>query len=832
MDVRTQYSRSQVINNYDQVLSGSLSTIDTVPSNNSRVPHIGVCDASSADLYMIRLEELLLFDPKAYFTGPEVTVPFCHRASVHRYRIRHTADRGSNRSQGTIRATRSYGSPSEGSDPDNDDQHFGFGSNATVTKERYKYVLPKEDEHQSSPTTITVTNSTSWSGRYEWTDAVHRINREVFKNPGFRPTQLEAINCILSKRDTFVVMPTGGGKSLCFQLPVVYDGMLRTGGVTVVVMPLVSLIQDQIKRLNTLGIPCNALVGEISYSDREVVFEDIRSRGEGSCVLFVTPERITTSKAVLQVFRNLESQNRLSRFVIDEAHCVSEWGNDFRPDYKAMGLFKHEFPNVPVCALTATATPQVVADVCAELRLKEPTVLKSNFNRPNLRYEVLPKDRNWDKSLTQLVQLINSRFKGLCGIVYCLSCNEVERVTEALGTSMKVAPYHAQMNMALRTSYYDQWMSGSVDVMVATLAFGMGIDKSDVRFVVHFSIPKSIENYFQEAGRAGRDGKPSWCIIFYLFHDSRRLLALSVLSNPTGPCQQEHVSRNNILSVAGYCESGYACRRKALLSHFGETLQGRCDLPCDTCATGAASQYTKRDCRQEALFICDSLLTAARAKTNIQNTMLSLHKLLTARKTESNALSGYLRSRGFTNDGAMLLLKQMVIHQLLIERVTRVTNQNFPSFYIGVNGKFRQYLSRMEFIYFPASVSILSTSKHAGTTATRMNLETSPTPAKKNLGSSTRRVKASGSASTTNVKRATGAATSKKALNINKPFAPPTKCEFNTAYPMKSQSAPVTPAKRNYNKTGVKTTPKKTAVRKTTAKSTPKMKLPNGLIKK
>ncbi|ORM41709.1 Bloom syndrome -like protein [Babesia sp. Xinjiang] len=719
----------EVVNNYDEfveILSRKLSS--DIESEIVK-DHGGTCDNTTDSLYHLNLDDLIKFDPDTYLEDIHMTVPFRHRPYVYRskavYHIDLTREHGS--------CYRKFGyTRSQGSDDyakDNDDEYFGYASDETATvKERYKYVLPRDEDAPALCDAVTVDNGDDWLGVFEWTDLVHRINKEVFGNATFRPKQLEAINCILSGRDTFIVIPTGGGKSLCFQLPVVYDATMGNGGVTVAIVPLVSLIQDQMKRLTALGIPCHALIGELSRSERDLVFGDMRPENYTSFILFITPERLTSSKVLLAALRDLEKQNRLARFVIDEAHCVSQWGNDFRPDYKAMGLLKHEFPKVPVCALTATATPQVIGDVCNELRLKSPTLLKSNFNRPNLCYEVVNKDRNVDNAIKQLIELLKTRFEGKCGIIYCLSCNEVEKVTQELGKHIKVAPYHAQMNMNLRTSYYNEWISGSIDIMVATLAFGMGIDKSDVRFVIHFSMPKSIENYFQESGRAGRDGETAWCIIMYLFHDSRRLLTLNMQRTTALAPQQEQVIRNNILSVVIYCENSHQCRRKVLLEYFGEKLQGPCDVPCDSCSVDRDAMFVARNFQTEATQICNGLFQGSRNgdKSNNAYTMITLHKLLLQRKSDPHMLSGYLRNMGFTKDSAMYLLKRMVMHQLLIERVVRTANQQFPSFYIRVNPQYRLHLHFMCALRFPVDLDPLKIPDEPVTSKKSLSKESKP----------------------------------------------------------------------------------------------------------
>ncbi|KAK1443660.1 DNA helicase recq family protein [Babesia gibsoni] len=705
---KDRFLKSQVVNNYHEIFPSFSKHLQPKLPSEANDGHIGDCDSHQGVVYRIGLEELISFNPESYNSEIEHTVPFTHRRSVHRNRkFRGTGTGGGAGCDIYVPSDGGRQYNYGGYDSEDEDGYASYGQDHTAQKERYRYVLQKDGEDErAAPEIVYSNNHDRWSGDFEWSEMVHKINREVFGNTHFRQNQLEVINCILSRRDTFVVIPTGGGKSLCFQLPAVYDGMTGKNGVTVVVMPLVALIQDQMKRLNELNIPCHALIGDVSWADRQNIFGDIRDVTCSSFVLFVTPEGVATSRALLKALKELEQQGRLSRFIVDEAHCVSVWGNDFRPDYKEMGLLKHEFPRVPVCAFTATATEKVIHDVSRELRLVSPTVFKSSFNRPNLRYEVVEKERNADKAMEQLIAIITQRFKNQCGIIYCLSCIEVEKVAEALSKHVSVAPYHAQMNMHTRNAYYKDWMSGKVKIMVATIAFGMGIDKGDVRFVIHFSLPKSIENYFQESGRAGRDGLNATCIICYAFHDYQRLLLLINRTTQNGTADNLSTHLRSILKLVEYCQSSFICRRKFLLSYFGESLKERCNIPCDTCSTNLHKRFIQRNCQQEALYICENMMYSRRDHENkpINFTLANLHKLLLGRPAMKHSLSGYLKNRGFSSEMALLLLRYMVIHQLLIERIVNVSGNNYASFYIGVNSQYRSNLHNMNNLKFPESM--------------------------------------------------------------------------------------------------------------------------------
>ena len=440
-------------------------------------------------------------------------------------------------------------------------------------------------------------------GAGRWSDAeLHGALARVFGYTAFRPHQIEIVKGILGGHDSLSIMPTGGGKSLCFQLP-----SHLMDGVCVVISPLISLMKDQVDAACANGLRAAALNSSLSPGGHRAVREALAS-GELD-LLYISPERLSAPG-----FWDALASWPVSFFAVDEAHCISQWGHDFRPDYLALSGLVERFPQCPVAAFTATATPEVERDILSRLGLREPRLIRASFDRPNLFYHVLPKE----EPHAQLLSFLGGH-EGESGIVYRSTRRKVEETAAFLQKKgVKAEAYHAGLPDAERMRVQEAFRRDECPVVVATVAFGMGIDKPDVRFVAHLDLPKNVEGYYQETGRAGRDGDPAHCLLLYSAADMAQLL---YFARQTEDEEQRSIAEKHAYAMLEYAERNL-CRRKALLSYFGEDFEEPNCGGCDVCtgeiqeedytieAQKALSAMVRSGCRFGRVLIMDILMGA------------------------------------------------------------------------------------------------------------------------------------------------------------------------------------------------------------------------------
>ena len=487
--------------------------------------------------------------------------------------------------------------------------------------------------------------------------------KKHFGFDSFKGNQEAIIENLIAEKDTFVLMPTGGGKSLCYQLP-----SLMMEGTAIVISPLIALMKNQVDAMRNYSEDDGVAHFLNSSLTREAVLEvkeDVR-RGKTK-LLYVAPESLTKEENI-EFLKTV----KISFFAVDEAHCISEWGHDFRPEYRNIRPKIMEIGVRPVIALTATATPKVQHDIQKSLGMTDVTVFKSSFNRPNLYYEVRPKTKDVDKDI---IRYIKSR-PGKSGIIYCLSRKKVEELAETLCVNdIKALPYHAGMDSAKRTENQDAFLLEDVDVIVATIAFGMGIDKPDVRFVIHYDIPKSLEGYYQETGRAGRDGGEGECITFYTKSDLKKLEKFM----QSKPANEQEIGKQLLAETAAYAESS-VCRRKTLLHYFGEEYtQSDCGN-CDNCR----HPKVRVEAKDEFCAVLEAILALKEKRKTDYVTKLLLGKPLEDIKDESLELYG-------SESSAEPKFIHSVINQGVIEGYIEKGIENYGL--LKVTPKGREYLA-------------------------------------------------------------------------------------------------------------------------------------------
>lgn len=486
--------------------------------------------------------------------------------------------------------------------------------------------------------------------------------KTYFGHSEFRPKQQEIIQQILDGNDALVLMPTGGGKSVCYQLPaLVFDG------ITVVISPLISLMKDQVDAARSNGIPAAFLNSSLSPAESMEVVNNLRT-GQLK-LLYCAPERFA-----LPQFRDFLRTLPIKLFAVDEAHCISEWGHDFRSDYRTLSLLKTEFSDLPVVALTATATAQVADDIVKQLEIPHAKRFISSSNRKNLTYRVERKTNTF----TKLVNWLN-KFKGESAIIYCFSKKETDKLADQLsGLGFNARPYHAGMKPDARAKNQSDFINDKVDIITATIAFGMGIDKSDVRLVVHYSLPKTIEGYFQETGRAGRDGLESECVLFYGPGDQ---FNQKYFIQQIQDIEQKERRYEQLNQMVSYCELK-KCRRKQLLNYFGEAYEEEDCQGCDVCLK-TQNHFNAADVSHK---ICTAIYeTGGRfGGSHIINVLLGKN-LKKIRELNHNNLASYGVVTEFNKDNLSQIIADLV-DQAYIKKETGM----YPT--LSVTGKGVEFL--------------------------------------------------------------------------------------------------------------------------------------------
>ncbi|KAI9508471.1 hypothetical protein F5148DRAFT_1195917 [Russula earlei] len=522
--------------------------------------------------------------------------------------------------------------------------------------------------------------------------------RNVFRLKAFRKNQLAAIMCTLDGCDTIVLMPTGGGKSLCYQLPAVCRGG-KTSGVTVVVSPLRALMADQVERLRSLSIDVMMLA---SLDQDGNTMHELRSASKMPSLVYATPEKLYCNENMKATLKGLHARHQLARFVIDEAHLINTWGRDFRSSgYGALFNIRKEYPGIPIVALTATATSEALQDIVTALGLCDYVLLSQSFNRPNLRYNIIPKPPK--KGIEPgIVQFIKEKYPDETGIIYCKARVKTEEVAMVLRAhNLTAKHFHAGLADGDRKRIQQQWQNGECKIIVATIAFGMGVDKADVRFVIHYDVPDSVDAYCQETGRAGRDGKVAECLLYYNYHDIQQKIRQINQDKDIDDVQKER-KKQAVHTLNQFCLNEVDCRRMLLLNHFTEKFDPvMCNATCDNCASTV--EVSETDLTTEATYFV-KLIQEVQHKCLKITGPLSIHAFRGTSKQDMvrrtfDTLDHFARGSEVSTDTAKRLFDHLVAREILMTKLEAQRANRAPISYVHLGPKAEEFLTnRQSFI--------------------------------------------------------------------------------------------------------------------------------------
>jgi len=547
-----------------------------------------------------------------------------------------------------------------------EDQSFNLDDNDII--DFFNTVVTRKDPSPSkSPQekNYPINSTDEWSQAFVWDNDIRRANQLIFGHKGFKKNQLEVINAAKAKRDVLGVLPTGSGKSLTFQISAITDK-----GITFAIMPLLSLTLDQTNYLEVIGV--NALFFKSGMDTYSLRSDLLRIKSETKLV-YLTPEKLAQTNELMTLLEELYTTNRLARFVIDEAHCISQWGKEFRRDYLGLSILRKRFPDVPILALTATATPITRDDICMKLGLQNPVIIQGKFGRDNIFYEVRPKVKI-QSVIKDITTFIREVYPSESGIIYCSSKRECEQLSKNLKSNSQIqcGYYHGGMGDVERKLVQQEWMENKIQLVVATTAFGLGINKPNVRYIIHYSMPKSMEYYVQECGRAGRDGLTSHCIMYYDITDKKvhDYLLLQGKEQHESSAVMKY-AQSNIHRMIEYCEELYICRRQIQAEYFKEEfVETECKSMCDNCKLRKSSGVLKFF-NKEAKIMVDLLRDVIDRRKRI--TLLQLVHYLHG-KNRHNVLyiegPSMIKFFGTLKDTPLNVLRTIII-KLLINNVLR-----------------------------------------------------------------------------------------------------------------------------------------------------------------